>query len=51
MISISKAKREIMTLKKDIIKKSMGKLMANTSVIKEGNNSTNSSINIDFERI
>ena len=35
----------------DINKKSMGKLMANTSVIKEGNNSTNSSINIDFERI
>lgn len=35
----------------DINKKSMGKLMANTSVIKEGNNSTNSNINIDFERI
>ena len=35
----------------DINKNSMGKLMANTSVIKEGNNSTNSSINIDFERI
>ena len=35
----------------DINKSSMGKLMANTSVIKEGNNSTNSSINIDFERI
>ena len=35
----------------DINKKSMGRLMANTSVIKEGNNSTNSSINIDFERI
>ena len=35
----------------DINKNSMGKLMANTSVIKEGNNSTNSSINIDFARI
>ena len=33
----------------DINKKSMGKLMANTSVIKEGNNSTNSSININLK--
>ena len=34
----------------DINKKSMGKLMSNTTVIKDGNN-TNSSININFEKI
>ena len=35
----------------DINKKSMGKLMNNTTVIKDGNNSANSSINIDFAKI